>query len=102
MRSLSLHFDELYTVLGNIGLDVQPIGFSESKVSVDSPLLTSIDICGYNFHLTPFHTSAGGFGICAKSILIANKLLDRSISIQIYETVWIKIENAKAKNILCC
>ena len=68
IRSLSLHFDELHTLLGNIGIDFQLIGLSEIKMSTDSPLLSNLDISGYKFHHTP-HTSAGGVGIYVKSTL---------------------------------
>ena len=102
IRSLSLHFDELHTLLGNIGIDFQLIGLSEIKISTDSPLLSNLDISGYKFHHTLSHTSVGGVGIYVKSNLTANKRLDLFHSTQDFETVWIEIESAKSKNILCC
>ena len=41
-------------------------------------------------------------GIYVKSNLIANKRDDLCINDEDFETVWIEIENPKAKNILCC
>ena len=102
IRSLSLHFDELFTLLGNIGINFHLIGLSEIKDSVDSPISTNIDIPGYNFHHTSSLSAAGGVGIYVKSNLEANKRLDLSISTCDFETVWIEIVNAKSKNILCC
>ena len=52
IRSLSLHFDELSALLGNIGIDFQLIGLSEIKDSVDAPISTNIDIPGYKLHHT--------------------------------------------------
>ena len=82
IRGLSLHFDELHTLLGNIGIDFQLIGLSEIKITTDSPLLSNLDISGYKFHHTPSHTSTGGVGIYVKSNLTANKRLDLSHSTQ--------------------
>ena len=51
--SLTLHFDELFSLLGGTGINFQVIGLSEIKVSVNSPISTNINIPGYNFHHTP-------------------------------------------------
>ena len=102
IRSLPLHFDELLTLLGNIGIDFQLIGLTEIKDSVDSPISTNIDIPGYKFHHTPSQSAAGGVGIYVRSNLDANKRLDLCSSTCEFESVWIEIENAKSKNILCC
>ena len=102
IRSLSLHYDELFTLLGSIGIDFQLIGLSEIKDSVSSPISTNIDIPGYKFHHTSSQSAAGGVGIYVKSDLKANKRLDLSISTCDFETVWIEIKDAKSKNILCC
>ena len=47
-------------------------------------------------------SAAGGVGIYVNSLLKANKRLDLSTNTCDFETVWIEIENAKSKNILCC
>ena len=102
IRSLALHFDELFNLLGCTDIDFQVIGLSEIKDSVDSPISANIDIPGYKFHHTSSQSAAGGVGIYVKSLLKANKRLDLSINTCDFETVWIEIENAKSKNILCC
>ena len=102
VRSLTLHFDELFSLLGGTGINFQVIGLSEIKVSVNSPISTNINIPGYNFHHTPSLSAAGGVGIYVNSLLKANKRLDLSTNTCDFETVWIEIENAKLKNILCC
>ena len=101
VRSLTLHFDELFSLLGGTGINFHVIGLSEIKVSVNSPISTNINIPGYNFHHTPSLSAAGGVGIYVNSLLKANKRLDLSTNTCDFETVWIEIENAKSKNILC-
>ena len=100
--SLSLHFDELHPLLTCLNVNFQVIGLSEIKTSVGSQNKANNELPGYKFHETPSHSSAGGVGIYVKSNLTANKRDDLCISDKDFETVWIEIENSKAKNILCC
>ena len=83
-------------------MNFQVIGLSETKATVGSQNKTNLELPGYKFHETPSHSSAGGVGIYVKSNLIANKRDDLCINDEDFETVWIEIENPKAKNILCC
>ncbi len=50
----------------------------------------------------PSHSSAGGVGLYVQSSLEANKRDDLCSSGIDFETVWIEINNPKAKNIICC
>ena len=102
IRSLSLHVDELYSLFSCLNVNFQVIGLSETKATVGSQNKTNLELPGYKFHETPSHSSAGGLGIYVKSNLIANKRDDLCINDEDFETVWIEIENPKAKNILCC
>ena len=102
IRSLSLHFDELDPLLTCLNVNFQVIGFSEIKTSVGSQSKANNEFPGYKFRETLSHSSAGGVGIYVKSNLTANKRDDLCISDKDFETVWIEIENSKAKNILCC
>ncbi len=102
IRSLSLHHDEFHTLLSNLNVDFQVIGLSEIKVSNNAPLTTNVNLPGYNFHYTASNSAAGGVGIYVKSNLKANVRNDLSFSNDDFETIWIEIENSKAKNVLCC
>ena len=102
MKSLHLHFDELFTLIVNTDADFEIKALSETKDTVDSPISTNADIPGYKFHNTPSKSAAGGVGIYVKSILTADKRLNLSTSTSDIETVWIEIQNKKSKNILCC
>jgi len=102
IRSLHLHFDELFTLLTNTGVDLEIIGLSETKYTVDSPSAKNTDIPGYKFYNTPSQSAAGGVGIYVKSSLRVAKRIDLSISTFNFETVWIEIQNTKSKNVLCC
>ena len=109
IRSLHLHFDELFTLLANTGADLyrsqvslKIIGLSETKGTVDSPLPTNTDIPGHKFYNTPSYSAAGGVGVYEKSSLKVAKRIDLSTSKFNFETVWIETQNTKSKNILCC
>ena len=102
IRSLSLHHDEFHALLSNLNIDFQVIGLSEIKVSNDAPVATNINLPGYKFHHTPSNSAAGGVGIYVKSNLTASKRDDLSFSNDDFETIWIKIENTKEKNVLSC
>ena len=102
IRSLTLHHDELQTLISSLNVNIQVIGLSEIKASFNAPIKTNIELPGYKFHFTPSQSSAGGVGIYVKTDLTANKRDDLSISNVDFESVWIEIENSKSKNILCC
>ena len=102
IRSLSLHHDEFHSLLTNLNTNFKVIGLSEIKASVDTPISDNIELPGYKFHYTPSNSAAGGVGIYVKSDLRANKRDDLSFTNDDFETIWIEIDNSKAKNILCC
>ena len=102
IRSLSLHHDEFHFLLTNLNTDFKVIDRSEIKASVDTPISDNIELPGCKFHHTPSNSAAGGLGIYVKSDLKANKRDDLSFTNDDFETIWIEIDNSKAKNILCC
>ena len=102
IRSLSLHHDEFHSLLTNLNTDFKAIGLSEIKVSVDTLIRDNIELPGYKFRHTPSNSAAGGVGIYVKSDLKANKRDDLSFVNENFETIWVEIDNSKAKNILCC
>ena len=102
IRSLPLHFDELLGLLSNIDIDFKVIGLSEIKLPKDVPIRLKTDIPGYKFHHTSSNSASGGVGIYVKSNLTVDKRDDLSYCDNEFETIWIEIDNPKAKNILCC
>ena len=102
IRSLHLHFDELFTLITNTGAAFEIIGLSETKDTIDSPISTNTDIPRYKFHNAPSQSAAGGVGIYVKSSLKADKGLDLSTFTSDFKTLWIEIQNTKSKNILFC
>ena len=72
IRSLSLHHDELI-YLSNIhkkGFDV--IGVSETWDSFKDPIITNVDISGYNFFSSLSHTQNGGVGLYIRQSFITH------------------------------
>ncbi len=102
IRSHSLHYEEFHAPLCSLKIDFQVIGLSEIKASVNVPIMSNINLPGYNFHHTVSQSTAGGVSIYVISDLTANKRDDLSVSKVDFETIWIEIDNARAKNILCC
>ena len=102
IRSLPLHFDELHALLSCLKTDFHVIGLSEIKTSTDAQLRSNIELPGYSFHHTPSLSSAGGVGIYFKSNLTANKEMISVLVTWILKLFGFKIDNTKAKNILCC
>ena len=102
IRSLPLHHDELLGLLSNIDIDFKVIGLSEIKIPKDVSIRFNIDIPGYKFHHTSSNSASGGVGIYVKSNLTVNKRDDLSFCDNEFETIWIEIDNPKAKNILSC
>ena len=102
IRSLLLHYEEFHALLSSLKIDFQVIGLSEIKASINAPIKSNINLPGYNFHHTVSHSAAGDVGIYVKSDLTGNKRDNLSDSTVDFETIWIEIENTKAKKILCC
>ena len=83
-------------------LTFKSLAFLKSR-PLSMPQLNLISSClATNFITLLSHSAAGGVGIYVKANLPANKRDDLSISTVDFETVWIEIDNPKAKNILCC
>ena len=101
IRSLSLHHNEFHSLMTNLNTDFKVIGLSEIKASVDAPIIDNIKIPGYKFHHTLSTSAAAGVGIYVKSGLKANKRNELSFTNDDFETIWIEIDNSKAKNIPC-
>ena len=57
---------------------------------------------GYNLHLQPSRSAAGGFALYTNKSLNAVKRTDLSVTVEEFETVWVEIKNIKSKSILCC
>ena len=102
IRSLSLHFEEFHALLSSLKIDFKVIGLSEIKASASAPIKSNITLPGYNFYHTMSQSAAGGVGIYVKLDLTTNKRDDLSVSTVELETIWIEIDNPRAKNILCC
>ena len=81
----------------NLSSDFKVIGLSEIKASVDTPISDNIELFGYKSHHIPSNSTAGGVGIYVKSDLKANKRDDLSFTNDDFETIWIEINNSKAK-----
>ena len=78
--SLSLHFDELHTLLSCLNVNFQVIGLSETKSTNGSHVKVRMDLPGYMSYETHSLSCAGGVRIYVYSNLTANRRDDLCIS----------------------
>ena len=102
IRSLSKHFDELHTQLNMLNIPFDIIGISESKQQVGKDFLVNIQMDGYSTYSQPSKSSCEGCVLYVNSRLDHHVRDDLSVIEDDYETIWIKINNHKSKNLLCC
>ena len=92
LRSLTAHFDELHTLLGNLKIPFDFIGITETKQYKDNGFLTNVTIQNY-MYCQSSSSHAGGVALYVKSSLDCTSRLDLSVTEQEYEVVWTKIKN---------
>ena len=98
IRSHFLHLDKLHVFLSSLNINFQVIGLSEIECSTDAQAKTNVDLPGYKFHCTPSQSADDGVGVYVKSELKADQKDDLCVSDIDSETVWIEINDPKAKN----
>ena len=102
LRSLSLHYDELCSLLVELKLPFDILGITETEEQWGKGFLTNVSLNGYDVYSQPSKSSAGGSAIYVRSNLCHRLRPDLSALGEEFETVWVKIENNESKNILCC
>lgn len=102
IRSLSCHFDELFSTLASLRIEFDVIGVSETWDSFENSIKTNIDIPGYSFFSVQSHSQNGGVGLYVKTGLSPIVRPDLSKDSADYEAVWVEVENGKEKNFLFC
>ena len=63
LRSLSLHYDELSSLLVEIKLPFDIIGITETKKHWGKDFLTNVNLSGFDAYSQPSKSSAGGSAI---------------------------------------
>ena len=102
IRSLSRHLDELTSLLSSLGKQFDVIGVSEMWHSESNPILTNMNIDGYQLFDTKSLSQNGGVGLFVKSSLCSNKRDDLNCQCEEFETIWIEIDVKNDKNLLFC
>ena len=80
LRSLTAHFDELHTLLGNLKIPFEFIGTTETKQYKDNGFLTNVTIQNYNMYCQSSLSHAGGVTVYVKSNLDCTSRLDLSVT----------------------
>ena len=102
IRSLSKHIDALHTQLNMVNIPFDVLGISETKQQVDKDFLSNVKINGYSLYTQPSESACGGCALYVNSQLDRHVRNDLSALEEEYETLWVEINNHKAKNFLCC
>ena len=101
IASLSLHIDDLRTLLHVLDHPFDVIAVSETKIKEDSNPITNIDIDGYNFVHTPTKTDFGGVGLFIKNNFTLKPRDDLSLSVRsVFESIFIELESVNSKNLV--
>ena len=102
VRSLSLHFDELFSTLATLKTNFDVIGVSETWNSFENPIKTNVEIPGYSYFPVQSHSQNGGVALYVKSGLAPTPRPDLGKDSTSFESVWVEVENKKGKNDLFC
>ena len=84
----------------NIPFDI--IGISETKHQINKDFLVNVDMQGYSMYTEPSKNSCSGCAIYVNSQLDHLVRNDLSELEEEYETLWVEINNHKAKKFLFC
>ena len=100
--SLSLHCDELISLMVSLNRSIDVIAVSEIWDSKKSPIVTNININGYSVFKSSSISQCGGVGLYVKSSLVASPRNDLDTVTENFETVWIEVDNKNGTNFLFC
>ena len=101
IASLSLHLDDLKTILSILDHPFDIIAISETKIKEDHDPISNISLDGYNFEHTPTKTDFGGVGIFIKDYIDYDIRPDLSQSLDtVSESIFIEVKPGNNKNIL--
>ena len=100
-RSLTLHFDQLYSLISNLKIPLVLIGITETRQQKDITFLTNVNINGYNLHAQPSKNHAGSAAIYIRSDIYC-KVRDELYALEDeFESMWLKVNTSATKNMLC-
>ena len=102
LNSLDAHLDDLQTTLASLNFPFHIIGISETRENYSTGFKMNNNLNGFTLFSQPSRSAAGGVAIYASKSLNAFERTDLSTTDDDFETVWVEINNTKAKNILCC
>ena len=102
LNSLDAHLDDLQTTLASLNFPFHIIGISETRENYSTGFKMNNNLNGFTLFFQPSRSAAGGVAIYASKYLNAFGRTDLSTTDDDFETVWVEINNTKAKNILCC
>ena len=100
--NLSKHIDALDTQLSMINISFDIIGKSETKHQINKVFLVNVDMQGCSMYTQLSKNSCGGCAIYVNSQLDHLVRNDLSALEEEYETLWVEINNHKAKDFLFC
>ena len=101
IRSLSANFENLQHMLNTLNHPFKIIGLSQTWISFNKDALANLFLPGFDFISQPAKFSIGGVGLCIANTLRYTIRDDLISSSDQEESLWIEVQNDKAKNIVC-
>ena len=99
--SLTLHFDQLHSLISNLKIPFDLIGITENRQQKDTNSLTNVNINGYNLYAQPSKSHAGSAAIYKKSD-IDYKVRDELNALEDdFKSMWVNVNTSATKNMLC-
>ena len=92
VRSLSCHHDELISLLQATKKSFDVMGVSEMWHGKNTPILTNINIDGYNFFTTKSLSQKGDVGLYIKVSLLSSIRNDLNSNCDSFETICVEME----------
>ena len=100
-RSLTLHFDQLHSLISNLKIPFDLVGITEIRQQKDTNFFTNVNINGYNLHAQLSKNHAGGAEIYIRGD-IDYKVRDELNALEDdFESLWVDVNTSATKNMLC-
>ena len=100
-RSLTLHFDQLHSLISNLKIPFDLIGITETRQQKDTNFLTNVNINGYNLHDQPSKNHAGGAAIYIRNDIDYKVRGELNALEDDFESLWVEGNTSATKNMFC-
>ena len=101
MNGLETKFDILHNFLSGSVSAFDILGITETSESDANSFTSNVSLDGYKPFYTPTNSRNGGTALYVKSNLDSFERTDFKSQTDLFESVWVEINNKRSKNIVC-